>query len=59
MPPNFMTLTRQSLYDLVWSTPMSTLAKDLGISGVAALGDTAKPVSNPSDLTRANSPTWA
>ena len=21
MPPNFMTLTRQSLYDLVWSAP--------------------------------------
>jgi hypothetical protein len=35
MPPNFMTLTRQSLYDLVWSTPMSTLAKDFGISDVA------------------------
>jgi hypothetical protein len=28
MPPNFMMLTRQSLDDLVWSTPMSTLAKD-------------------------------
>jgi hypothetical protein len=26
---------RYSLYDLVWSTPMSTLAKDFGISVVA------------------------
>ncbi len=35
MPGNYLTLTRQSLYDLVWSTPMSTLAKDFGISDVA------------------------
>ncbi len=28
-------LTRQSLYDLVWSRPMSGLAKDFGISDVA------------------------
>jgi hypothetical protein len=82
MPPNFITLTRQSLYVLVWSTPMSTLANAFGISDVAlakrcravdvpvpprgywarrgaGLGDTSKPVSNPSDLTRANTPTWA
>jgi|HubBroStandDraft_4_1064222.scaffolds.fasta_scaffold00135_1 hypothetical protein len=35
MPTNYMTLTRQALYDLAWSTPMSTLAKDFGISDVA------------------------
>ena len=34
MPPNHLTLTRQSLYDLVWSTPMSTLALDFGITDV-------------------------
>src|ERR1700733_2455560 len=27
--------TRHALYDLAWSTPMSTLAKDFGISDVA------------------------
>ena len=35
MPSNYMTLSRQALYDLAWSTPMSTLAKDFGISDVA------------------------
>src|SRR5260370_29575906 len=35
MPVNYITLTRQALYELVWSTPMSTLAKDFGISDVA------------------------
>ena len=35
MPQNPLTLTRQSLYDLVWSKAMSTLAKDFGISDVA------------------------
>jgi hypothetical protein len=35
MPQNPLTLTRQSLYELVWSTPMSSLAHDFGISDVA------------------------
>ena len=34
MADNHLTLTRQSLYDLVWSRPMSTLAKEFGISDV-------------------------
>ena len=34
MPTNYLTLTRQSLYDLVWSEPMMELAKDFGISDV-------------------------
>jgi hypothetical protein len=34
MPQNPLTLTRQSLYELVWSKPMSTLANDFGISDV-------------------------
>jgi hypothetical protein len=35
MPQNPLTLTRHSLYDLVWSRPMSDLAKGFGISDVA------------------------
>jgi hypothetical protein len=35
MPTNYMTLTRQALYDLAWSTPMCTRAKGFGISDVA------------------------
>ncbi len=34
MTDNHLTLTRQSLYDLVWSKPISTLAKEFGISDV-------------------------
>lgn len=34
MPTNPLTLTRQTLYDLVWSKPMSTLALDFGITDV-------------------------
>jgi hypothetical protein len=34
MPANYITLTRQSLYELVWSKPMSTLAKEFGITDV-------------------------
>jgi hypothetical protein len=34
MPQSPLTLTRQTLYDLVWSKPMSDLAKDFGISDV-------------------------
>src|SRR5258708_19416863 len=34
MPQNPLTLTRQSLYDLVWSKPMSDLAKDFNMSDV-------------------------
>jgi len=35
MPQSALTLTRQSLYDLAWSKPMSELAKDFNISDVA------------------------
>ena len=37
MPVNYITLSRQQLYDLVWSKPMSSLAKEFGItdSGLA------------------------
>src|ERR1039458_6263930 len=35
MPTNYITLTGQELYDMVWATPMSSLAKDFGISDVA------------------------
>src|SRR6266702_8626029 len=35
MPQNVLTLTRQSLYELVWSTPMSDLATQFDISDVA------------------------
>jgi len=34
MPTNYITLTRQELYDLVWSKPMSSLAKEFGITDV-------------------------
>jgi hypothetical protein len=34
MSTNPLTLTRQTLYDLVWSKPMSTLAQDFGITDV-------------------------
>src|ERR1700733_8581682 len=34
MPQNLLTLTRASLYELVWSKPMSELAKDFGMSDV-------------------------
>ncbi len=34
MTTNYLTLTRQSLYDLVWSKPMTELAKEFGISDV-------------------------
>jgi hypothetical protein len=42
MPQNPLTLTRQSLYELVWSTPMSSLAHDFGISDVALASRGAK-----------------
>jgi hypothetical protein len=35
MPQNPLLLTRQSLYELVWSKPISNLAGDFGISDVA------------------------
>jgi hypothetical protein len=35
MSTNYLTLTRQSLYDLVWSKPMTEVAKGFGISDVA------------------------
>jgi len=35
MAQNPFTLTRQTLYELVWSKPMSELAKGFGISDVA------------------------
>jgi hypothetical protein len=35
MPANYVTLTRQELYDMVWAKPTSSLAKDFGISDVA------------------------
>jgi hypothetical protein len=35
MPRNYVTLSRQELYDMVWSEPMTTLAKKFGISDVA------------------------
>ena len=34
MSKNLLTLTRQSLYELVWSKPMSELAGNFGISNV-------------------------
>jgi hypothetical protein len=37
-----LTLTRQSLYELVWTTPMSSLAHDFGISDVALASRGAK-----------------
>jgi hypothetical protein len=40
MPQNPLSLTRQSLYDLVWSKPISDLAKDFNMSyfGLASRG---------------------
>ncbi len=37
MPINYITLSRQQLYDMVWSKPMSSLAKEFGLtdSGLA------------------------
>jgi hypothetical protein len=37
MPTNYISLSRQELYDMLWAKPMSTLAKDFGItdSGLA------------------------
>lgn len=35
MPDDCITLSRQDLYELAWSKPMSDLAKDFGISDVA------------------------
>jgi len=34
MTKNHLALTRQFLYELVWSTPMATLAKEFGITDV-------------------------
>jgi hypothetical protein len=35
MPTNYITLTRQDLYDVARSQPMSSLARNFGISDVA------------------------
>lgn len=35
MPQNYITLSRSKLYDLVWTKPVTELAKDFGISDVA------------------------
>lgn len=35
MPTNYMTMSRQALYDLVWSKPLAQVANDFGISDVA------------------------
>ena len=35
MRPNYITLSRTKLYELVWSRPVSELAKEFGISDVA------------------------
>ena len=35
MPTNFITLSRSALYDLVWTKPVTELAKEFGISDVA------------------------
>jgi hypothetical protein len=35
MPTNFITLPRSQLYELVWSRPVTELAKEFGISDVA------------------------
>lgn len=35
MTSNYLTVTRQSLYDMVWSRPMTQVAQDFGISDVA------------------------
>ena len=48
MPTNYITLSRQELYDRVWSEPMTSLAKNFGISDVPlakrrTTGETAQP----------------
>jgi hypothetical protein len=35
MPQNYITLSRSKLYELVWTKPVTELAKDFGISDVA------------------------
>lgn len=35
MRPNYITLARSKLYELVWSKPVSELSKEFGISDVA------------------------
>lgn len=35
MPTNYITLPRSQLYELVWSKPVTELAKEFGISDVA------------------------
>ena len=35
MPINYLTMSRQALYDLVWSKPMTEVAAELGVSDVA------------------------
>jgi hypothetical protein len=35
MPINYLTMSRQALYDLVWSKPMTEVAAEFGISDVA------------------------
>jgi hypothetical protein len=35
MPTNYITLPRSKLYELVWSKPVTELAKEFGISDVA------------------------
>src|SRR5258706_11881565 len=46
MPTNYITLSRQALYDLVWTTPMPRLAQDFGITDVA-LAKRCHAVDNP------------
>ena len=35
MPANFITLPRSRLYDLVWSSPVTEIAREFGMSDVA------------------------
>jgi hypothetical protein len=35
MSQNYITLSRSRLYELVWTTPVTELAKQFGISDVA------------------------
>ena len=35
MTQNYLTLTRQSLYDMVWTRPLTQVAQDFGICDVA------------------------
>jgi hypothetical protein len=46
MAANYLTLSRQDLYDLVWSKPMVEVAKSVGISAVA-LGKRCRAVDIP------------